>query len=49
MVDDNSGTNEVANGGIEHAATYERFMGAMKAGVIAVAVLLILMALFLVR
>ena len=34
---------------VEHAATYDRFMGFMKWGVVAVAILLILMALFLVR
>ena len=33
----------------EHAATYGRFMAAMKGGVIALSVLLILLALFLVR
>ena len=33
----------------EHAATYDRFMSAMKGGVIAIAVLLILLAVFLVR
>ena len=49
MVDDNSSTNDAANGGIEHAATYERFMVVLWRGVVAVAVLLILMALFLVR
>jgi len=49
MVDDDSGTNELTNGGIEHAATYERFTGMLWRGVVAIAVLLILMALFLVR
>lgn len=34
---------------VEHAATYERFMGILKWSVVAVAILLILMALFLVR
>lgn len=34
---------------VEHAATYERFMGFLKWGVVAIAILLILMALFLVR
>lgn len=33
----------------EHAVTYERFMSAMKWGTIAVAILLILLAVFLVR
>ena len=34
---------------VEHAVTYDRFIGAMKWGVAAVAVLLILLAIFLVR
>jgi hypothetical protein len=33
----------------EHAATYDRFTSAMKWGTVTVAVLLILLALFLVR
>ena len=49
MVDEVGG--KVGNDGAaaEHAATYGRFMGVLKWGVVAVAILLILMALFLVR
>ena len=41
--------DDTAKGGIEHGETYDRFMGMLKWGVVAIAVLLILMALFLVR
>ena len=43
--------NNVGNDGAahEHAVTYDRFTAAMKWGTVAVAILLILLAIFLVR
>ena len=45
-VGENVGTDGAAH---EHAVTYDRFTAAMKWGVVSIAVLLIVLAVFLVR
>ena len=46
---DNSGEVGTDGAAREHAATYDRFMAAMKWGVVAIAVLLIVLAVLLVH